>query len=1489
MHMRLVFRILAGLCAAAFSLSAQPGPSLLESLDRGVVALRTSATDTFVSWRLLGTDPAGVTFNVYRQVGDGVPVKVNADPLAGGTNLTDQPGGFGTPITYTVTAIVGGDEQPAGSGFTLPANVAEQSYLSIPLDVPAGGTTPDGVDYTYHANDTSVGDLDGDGDYEIIVKWDPSNAQDNSNAGYTGNVFLDAYQLDGTRLWRIDLGVNIRAGAHYTQFLVYDFDGDGRAELVCKTAPGTRDGTGTFIAQPGKFQGTPSAPIDHSADYRNNGGYILTGPEFYTVFDGLTGAELASANYPVPRNNNPASPDVSAWGDNYGNRVDRFLAGVAYLDGQRPSILLCRGYYTRATIAAIDWRDGELRQRWLFDTGYDGTASPWANWRGQGAHSLTIGDVDGDGRDEIIYGAAAIDDHGGGLYSTLLGHGDALHLSDMLPSRPGLEIWMSHESPASYGSNGADFRDARTGEIIFGVDGQGADVGRAVAMDIDPDYPGYEMWASRGAIMSATGVAIAPTSTQKPGINFALWWDGDLLREVLDGTVVSKWEPVSQTISTLLAPEGVERNNGTKANPALSGDIIGDWREEVLWRATDSSEMRLYTTAVPTEHRITTLMHDRQYRLAIAWQNVGYNQPPHPSFFLGEAMSFPPPPNIVTSLSELGSLAPAAVGIDRYLPNSPNTTASSVTFRVSFNQPVTGVDAGDFTLVTTGTLSGTIASLTAATSMSYDIVVNGLVGDGTVRIDLNASGTGITGSDGTPIVGGFTGGNSYARTPPANGTWINPAGGDWSVPGNWEGPVADGADNTANFNALDLTGDIHVTLDGDRTIGHLVFSDLAAATAGNWRIVGDDTEPRLTLEVEAGAPTVTVGTMAANSAAIIDVPLISGNGLNKLGPGILALSAANEVEGTLNVSSGRVRIDEGGSYTAGVVTIASGGAQLNIAGGEFEATSSLTVSSGGGSALVVDGGTATFTTLATTNSAGGIIRINGGNVTATSVNLPRSNDNSTAFGNGLIVAGGLLTVNGTVGIGTNNSYGVMSIEGGELFATGNIRIGDLGSNSTRGGVMRVTAGRLTSTDLAGGGLVFSNRNANTSLGFFTGGVTTVEAISLGGVDIASGSVTITVDGGSIYLGSGGLVKRGATTMSTTLNLTSGLLGAKDSWSSNVPFTLTPGGSFTFHAADESGIPNDITLNGVLSGSGTLNKTGGGLLVLAGANTHSGNVVVDEGELQLTGSLADGGTLSVGAGARLSGTGTSAKAVDLHDGGTIAAQPGLSLASLLWHGGGTVELDLSAGVPLAIAGELAAGEAGARRFVLAASGALEAGTPIPLVTFASTNLTAAEFTVNGPAGYSGFITVDAHAVSFTPVPSGPSGWYDTWAAQSGLPPEARAPDFDADGDGQPNLLEFALALDPTMVDQPDVMTTTITVGGKVYPSFVYVRRGEIGGVELEVEVSSTPSFDALHPAAEVSATPQDDGTILVVARSTVPLSNQPHQFFRLTATLPTSSN
>ncbi len=322
---------------------------------------------------------------------------------------------------------------------------------------------------------------------------------------------------------------------------------------------------------------------------------------------------------------------MAAWGDRTGNRADRFLAAVAYLDGTKPSLIFCRGYYTRTVLVAWNWRDGKLSHVWTFDS--DAGDQSQRAYRGQGNHNLAVGDVDHDGRDEIIYGACAIDDNGRGLYSTGLGHGDALHLSDLDPDRPGLEVFDIHERPKH--PNGAEFRDAATGKLLWGK--PSPDVGRGVAFDIDPRHHGYESWASGRGLEGVWNVKGETVSTRKPrSCNFGVWWDGDLLRELLNGNRVSKWDWKSESETELLTAQGCTANNGTKSTPALCADIFGDWREEILWRTADNSALRLYSTTLPTTHRLVTLMHDPQYRLSVAWQNVGYNLPTQPGFYLGE-------------------------------------------------------------------------------------------------------------------------------------------------------------------------------------------------------------------------------------------------------------------------------------------------------------------------------------------------------------------------------------------------------------------------------------------------------------------------------------------------------------------------------------------------------------------------------------------------------------------------------------------------------------------------------------------------------------------------------------------------------------------------------------------------------------------------------------------------------------------------------------
>lgn len=708
----------------------------LDHLDRGLVAAGTSE-GVFLSWRLLGHEATGSTatgltgtdFNVYR---DGQKLATVTDS----TNYLD-PAGTATS-KYDVRAVVGGVELDESAAATSWGG----NFKDIPLKKPADGVTPAGQPYTYSANDTSVGDVDGDGQYEFVVKWDPNNSKDVSQVGYTGNTYVDTYKADGTLLHRIDLGVNIRAGAHYTQMLVNDFDGDGRAEMMFKTAPGTKtisynpDGSVAGESFISMLQSDLDAGFSNADDYRMSAadyyqhmvdtfqgwsdhpevkagnwpatleeafgiapkyqyplsrtdaeavasyfmdvyapsrsarnnlrafeGFIVSGPEYLTVFEGATGKELKTVAYEPGRHD-----DGLMWGDyamariEPGNRVDRFLAGVAYLDGKKPAAVFARGYYTRTTLASYTWDGANLSPVWNVDSGWapmtnpfndsphgrDGSDPVYGKLTTQGFHSLSASDVDGDGKQEIVYGSATIDDDGSLLYSSFdtlpaasaapgvearLGHGDAMHVTDIDPNRPGKEIFSVHEG-ATYAPYGYAMRDAATGEVLFGAY-SGKDTGRGMIGDVDPAVPGIENWAI--GMQSADGDKLSSTA---PGTNMSIKWAADMTTQIINGAQEQTPTIDDFKRGRLLTATGTRTNNGTKGTPSLVADVVGDWREEMLVRTADSSALRMFMSTEVTNHKLYTLMHDPQYRAEVARQNTAYNQPSYTDFYFASDMDF---------------------------------------------------------------------------------------------------------------------------------------------------------------------------------------------------------------------------------------------------------------------------------------------------------------------------------------------------------------------------------------------------------------------------------------------------------------------------------------------------------------------------------------------------------------------------------------------------------------------------------------------------------------------------------------------------------------------------------------------------------------------------------------------------------------------------------------------------------------------------------
>ena len=763
----------------------------MEKLNRGLVAIAVDG-GVYLSWRLLdsedmyvGSSNENVTFNIYEGE-DLIAQNVNK------TNFTIDGGNIN--LSHSVAPVIDGVEGAKETAIKSMTN----NYFDIPVDKPADVTLADGNTYSYTINDASCGDLDGDGEYEIILKWD-CHGQDNSNGGYTGNVLIDAYTLSGTKLWRVDLGPNIRAGAHYTQFLVYDFDGDGKAEMTCQTAPGSKDSTGAFVTASSHINAIKNMTADdNNTPYVNSGGYILDGDEFLTIFD-CDGKAADTIYYPNQR----ISPSV--WGDSYGNRVDRFTAAVAYMDGQKPYAVYMRGYYfgqsgygQRQAACAVSYNGKQLECTHSFDTynpaaydqkntsasyangvykGVDGYKEEFEKYVGNGNHNCTVADVDGDGKDEVITGALCFEFDNNStlapLWCTYKEHGDALHIGDYDPTHAGFEFFAVHEDgdkenkEGDYGYTNAqgvqcDFGmsliDAATGEIMFHK-GATKDTGRGMMANVG--LGGYYQITGSGTYLcnggdnfSSIGVGI--------GSNFRIYWDGDLYDELLDGVKddgdvsVTAWNGYS--MSEIFSSSGCSTANSTKKNPALTADLFGDWREEIVMRKADNSGLRVYSTTTPSDYKIKTLMQDPVYRSGVAAEQTAYNQPPHVGIYMASETFTPSAKAIeisslpvkteyyqgedidkngltvrVTYVDDSTELITAGYQLSGYDANTPGKQTVTVTYKnktASFEVNVLPLDISN--------INGTYTT-DSPTSVSKNIKIGSLTGEFTVEHTLTVN------------------------------------------------------------------------------------------------------------------------------------------------------------------------------------------------------------------------------------------------------------------------------------------------------------------------------------------------------------------------------------------------------------------------------------------------------------------------------------------------------------------------------------------------------------------------------------------------------------------------------------------------------------------------------------------------------------------------------------------------------------------------------
>ncbi len=1532
----------------------------MENLGRGVVALPTDSDTVFVSWRLLGYEPQDLAFNVYRSTGGAAPVKLNPDPLTEGTNFIDTGVDLTSENSYTVSSVVDGVELTPSEPFVVAANSGVQPYLSLPLQ-DAGDR---------HVHVVWVGDLDGNGEYDYIVSRMQNKASDSS--------LLEAYLADGTFLWRMDFGenskdrTNIEPGSaavnvgHADGITVFDMDGDGKSEVITIGADGVIFADGEMITE--------------ADDDR----------QFVSVLDGMTGDELARA--PVP--------------DDY--LVDGSLTmhfGIAYLDGVNPSFVL-KGKNRIGSgdfnllVAAYDYDGTNFTERWSFIPGPREDVYP-------NFHQIRIVDVDGDGRDEICDGGYVLDDDGSVLYTLSeqgVVHGDRFHIGDLDPDRPGLEgfgIQQNNSSGLLY-----YYYDAGTGEILRGHYGGIEDAGRGVAADVYPDARGYEYWSFHGIHNVQTGDVLSP-EPYRPWPNMRVWWDGDVLGENMNKEVVNKWNPETGGEDRLLTAYRQGAVYTTRDVPTFYGDILGDWREEIIFEMNDQSRLMIYTSTIPSDTRLYTLAHNPEYRQCFTVK--GYQQSHMVDYYLGEGMATPPMPNIlpivtaesdapaiasimddngfldtdritndatpsligiappnvsvivsrvgigddatvssdadgfwsydyptdladgvyhfvariddgnniysypckltistvapldpalgaivsnaeggytafgnatpglwveveidgvgsvgvaevggdgvwsitsdaslpdgvvgfsVTAMDIAGNLsnpvsrnvdasvaAPSLVSIDvdtgasssdfvtndnsisfqgtasagetvqvfkigqgslgsatadasgnwsfdysaveladgehnftAYIgsslgaeplkvtvdtaapevvsivqtdPEVDTSPAVRVTFQVTYDGEVSGVDSADFELEFTGGLTGAISNVSTVDGLVYDVQLEGLAGPGTVMLKQIASGTGIEDVSGNVLDSGYDG-PVFTRVLLGDGQWSNLSTlGRWENNSNWvDGIVAEGESAVADFASLDLLADNTVVMDQDQTVVELLFGDTDPATPASWTLSG---EGSLSLVGELGETSKIVSDLPAGERANIEVPMSSGFVVEKKGPGEVAISAPVTISDRFYVRDGTLRFLEGAVTDTKDMDVSSATSgvrgTLAVDGGEVNASGATDIYSG--AKIEINGGIANFQWIRLMNNTGGLVQVNGGVFNTESIQMSRSGGSGINFNNnGFITTGGVSNLSYML-LGTANSTGNMSVEGGEVNLSRHIVLGQQ-NTSGRGGNLRViNDGLLTILDTDDeGGLILNGKSKNAATASFYDGTSYIEEVTFGKSDqITSGIGTFLISGGDVYLGAGGIQRRGVDEYVSEVILESGLLGATASWSTELAIDLPEGGNITIAPDAIEEAPVVIGLAGEISGLGGFTKSGAGTLVLSGDNTFSGAVVIEGGMLQVDGSLGAGEPILLRNGS-VSGEGTIERAIALDTEVLVGDDYSgvVGIHSLTWNSGQTLSISYGDGVSdtLTLAGALLKSGEGPFEVALNGSGA---GT-FTIAEFGSTDFEATDFVATG---------------------------------------------------------------------------------------------------------------------------------------------------------------